>query len=265
MLSRWPSESAAQVFSLQNGHLEIVAEEGDIGVLRPWASVSKLAVALGIAFEVDQSHCSYEEVVKSETGATLAQLVSHCSGLGFEAGDPTNPPGTRRVYSNIGIDTACEFVRTGRAPGQWLQEVVFEPLEMSASLDGRAAAGVTGSVKDMTKLAVAWLTPQLISAALRDRAISVYEPELNGIVPGFGRFSPCPWGLGPEIRGHKQHWMGDWPAESFGHFGQSGTLVLMNVERQVGVVAAAGEPFGPWAVELWPAWTSEIWQAFGTL
>ena len=34
-------------------------------------------------------------------------------------------------------------------------------------------------------------------------------PELAGIVPGVGRFDPCPWGLGFEIRGDKApHWTG---------------------------------------------------------
>ena len=59
-----------------------MAEEGDTHVLRPWASVSKLAVALAVAFEVDQSHCAYNDVVISETGAKLAQLMSHCSEIG---------------------------------------------------------------------------------------------------------------------------------------------------------------------------------------
>ena len=86
--------------------------------------------------------------------------------------------------------------------------------------------------------------------------IRPYLPELNGIVPGFGRFSPCPWGMGPELRGEKAHWMGDWPSSSFGHFGQSGSILLVNASEKIGVVATTTEPFGRWAVDLWSTWTS---------
>jgi hypothetical protein len=102
------------------------------------------------------------------------------------------------------------------------------------------------------------LRPDGIAKETRDRFITPFIPTLDGIVPGFGRFSPCPWGLGPEVRGDKQHWMGDWPAESFGHFGQSGALMLLNVQENVGVVATSTENFGPWAVKLWPEWTSAM-------
>jgi hypothetical protein len=96
----------------------------------------------------------------------------------------------------------------------------------------------------------------LLAAETRNRLIRPYLPDLAGIVPGFGRFAPCPWGMGPEIRGDKQHWMGDWPERSFGHFGQSGALVLVNVDEALAVVATSTEPFGAWAVDLWPRWTS---------
>ena len=43
--------------------------------------------------------------------------------------------------------------------------------------------------------------------------------------------------------------MGDWPPASFGHFGQSGALLLVNADEAIGVVATSTEPFGPWAVE----------------
>jgi hypothetical protein len=126
----------------------------------------------------------------------------------------------------------------------------------SSSLVDRPASGVEGSTNDLATLAEAWLRPDGLTRETRDQIIRPYLAELNGIVPGFGRFTPCPWGLGPEVRGEKQHWMGDWPSASFGHFGQSGALMLMNVDEGVGVVATSTEPFGPWAVKLWPEWTS---------
>ena len=81
---------------------------------------------------------------------------------------------------------------------------------------------------------MAWLRPDGIAKETRDLLITPYVPQLSGIVPGFGRFSPCPWGLGPEVQGDKHHWMGDWPAASFGHFGKSGSLILLNADEQIG-------------------------------
>ena len=72
-------------------------------------------------------------------------------------------------------------------------------------------------------------------------------------MPGFGRQDPNPWGLGMEIRGHKDpHWTGtgNGPA-TFGHFGQSGTLVWVDPDAGVGLVALGDRPFGDWALTLW--------------
>ena len=110
----------------------------------------------------------------------------------------------------------------------------------------------------MMTLAVAWLRSDGLARSTRDRLITPYLADLDGIVPGFGRFAPCPWGLGPEVRGTKQHWMGDWPDASFGHFGQSGSLMLLNADEQIGLVATSTVPFGPWAVQLWPTMTGEL-------
>jgi len=178
--------------------------------------------------------------------------------LGLESADPSVALATKRVYSNAGIDRVVELV-AGQSGGQWLHERVLSPLAMSSSaLVGRAAAGMVGSTNDLAALALAWLRPDVVSRATRDKIIQPFAPSLSGIVPGFGRFSPCPWGLGPEIRGSKQHWMGDWPEESFGHFGQSGALVLVNADEGLALVATSDVAFGPWAAQLWPRWTSAV-------
>ncbi len=244
------------VLRLREGEVRRVAAVGDLGARRPWASVSKMAVALAVGVEVDWGLHDYAETVGPQ-GATLANLLSHSSGLGLEEGDRTVPIATRRVYSNYGVDRAVAAVVGEGSPAAWLDDRVFRPLGMSTTaLEGRASADVAGSTEDLARLAVAWLRPDAIARATRERIIRPYLPDLAGIVPGFGRFSPCPWGLGPEVRGSKEHWMGDWPAESFGHFGQSGSLMLLNADEGVGVVATSTEPFGPWAVALWPRWTS---------
>jgi CubicO group peptidase (beta-lactamase class C family) len=254
--SDWRGSLAYLIFRLRNGAIERVAEYGDVSAVRPWASVSKMAVAMAFGVEMDWGLHAYGEMV-GPRGANFANLFSHSSGLGLEEGDPVIPVGTKRVYSNYGVDHAVAAIVGENPPNEWLEDRVFAPLGMeSAALLGRPASGVSGSTEDMEKLAVAWLRPDLLGVPTRDRMIRPYLPDLGGIVPGFGRFNPCPWGIGPEVRGDKHHWMGDWLPTSFGHFGMSGTLMLLNRDEGIGVVATTTEDFGPWAVALWPDWSS---------
>ncbi len=256
LIARWPGDPSYAIFRLRAGSLEIVEQGGDQHVVRPWASVSKMAVAMAFAVEVDWGLHQITENF-GPRGATLSNLLSHSSGLGLEDGDPMVPIATKRVYSNAGIDHAVQVVTNGNSPSEWLEDRVFRGLGMSsARLDGRPSSGVVGSTEDLLRLGVAWLRADGISLETRNRFVKPFLPDLDGIVPGFGRFTPCPWGLGPEVRGDKRHWMGEWLASSFGHFGQSGAMMLMNVDENIGLVATSTEGFGPWAVELWPEWTS---------
>jgi CubicO group peptidase (beta-lactamase class C family) len=254
--SAWPGSHSYIVLRLDGGTAQRVAEHGDLNEVRPWASVSKMTVAMAFGVEVDWDLHSYDEQVGPH-GATFANLLSHSSGLGLEESDSIVPIATKRVYSNYGYDRAVQAIVGENDPAEWLVYRVFDPLGLSTtSLEGRPAAGVSGSTEDLATLAVAWLRCDGISRPTRDRLIRPYLPDLAGIVPGFGRFTPCPWGIGPEVRGEKRHWMGDWPATSFGHFGMSGSMMLLNAEEGIAVVATSSEPFGAWAVKLWPEWTS---------
>ena len=260
LIGRWPGSAAFAVLRLNGSRVERLVEGGDLDEVRPWASVSKMVVALAVGVEVDWGLVRYEDT-SGLAGATLAELMSHCSGLGLEAGDRTVERATRRVYSNVAIDLAVGGIVGDGDPARWLDDRVFTPIGLSNSrLDGRAAAGVVGSTNDLAQLAIAWLRSDGLTETTRDRIITPYLGALSGVVPGFGRFDPCPWGLGPEIRGAKRHWMGQWPPDSFGHFSQSGALILANVAAGVAVVATSTAPFGPWAVELWPQFTSEAWK-----
>ena len=258
LLDGWPGAPAVVLFSVQDGLVRRIAEAGDLEDVRPWASVSKMAVSLAFGVESDWELHRYEEPA-GPPGSTLANLLSHSSGLGLEEGDPVVPVGTKRIYSNYGFDLAVESILGENTADQWLQQRIFRPFGLGSSrLDGRPSSGVVGSTNDLAKLAVAWLRPDSVAKDTRNRIVTPYAPQLDGFVPGFGRFSPCPWGLGPEIQGDKHHWMGDWPSASFGHFGQSGALLLLNADEQIGLVATSTEPFGQWATKLWPTWTSAM-------
>ena len=251
--SDWPGSPSYIALRLEGGSALRINEYGDLDEVRPWASVSKMTVAMAFGVEVDWELHSYDEQVGPH-GATFAHLLSHSSGLGLEESDPVVPIATKRVYSNYGYDRAVEAIVGENDAAEWLSYRVFEPLGLSAtSLVGRPAAGVSGSTEDLATLAIAWLRCDGIARPTRDRLIRPYLPDLAGIVPGFGRFTPCPWGIGPEVRGEKRHWMGDWPATSFGHFGLSGSMMLLNADEGIALVATSSEPFGAWASNCGPS------------
>ena len=252
----WPGEPAIIVSAWRAGAWRTVATCGDLDAPRAWASVSKLVTALAGAIEVQEGHAHVEETAGPE-GSTLAHLLAHASGLGLEREDPMVAPGTKRVYSNYGIDLAAAHLAGNRDVDAWLDQRVIAPLSLVAThVCGRAAEGVVGSTRDLALFAREWVAPTLMTPQRRDETATAFLPELAGIVPGFGRFSPCPWGLGVEIRGEKQHWMGDWLSSSFGHFGRSGALMLVNVGEGIALVATSTVEFGAWARDLWPTWTS---------
>ncbi len=258
IVADWPGDPAVIVLRADDGPAEVVATLGDLDAVRPWASVSKLVVALAVGVDVDAGRVHYEDAA-GPPGATVAHLLSHSSGLGLESGDHRRPVGTRRVYSNVGIDLIARALAPAEDAARWIADRVLDPLGLVASsLTGRPAAGMRGSTRDLARLAAAYVDRSLLAPATHDRIATAYLPELDGVVPGFGRFVPCPWGLGPELHGDKQHWMAGWPARAFGHFGRSGALALVDPVDHVAVVATSTVAFGPWAVAGWPTWLGQV-------
>ncbi len=122
-------------------------------------------------------------------------------------------------------------------------------------LVGSPASGMVGTVADLIRLLAELQRPALLSAGGASEAVTIQFPDLSGIVPGVGRFDPCPWGLGIEIRGTKfPHWTGttNSPA-TFGHFGASGTMLWVDPEAGCGLVALTDRRFDDWpdALEHW--------------
>ncbi len=169
-------------------------------------------------------------------------------------------PGRKRIYSNTGIEVAADHVATAaEMPFEdYLRLGVFAPLGLhDTELRGSPAHGGWSSVADLAAFAAEVRSPTLVSAAMAVDAVRPHFGDLGGIVPGVGRFTTCPWGLGFEVRGDKTpHWTGRTnSAATFGHFGGAGTMMWLDPAHDVSLIALTDRRFDQWAAEalvLWP-------------
>lgn len=241
---------------------DAVATVGPTDTVLPLASVTKPLAAYATLLAVDAGRVDLDEEVDDE-GRTVRHLLAHASGLPGVGGGPRGAPGRGRVYSNEGFDVLGSHVAdaVGRPFPVWLSSQLLVPLRMhDTTLDGSPAKDGTSTVDDLLRFARELLDPTLVDRGLGDELATAQWPELDGVLPGYGRQTPNPWGLGVEIRGAKDpHWTdAALPPSTFGHFGQSGSFLF--VSRDDGVAAAflCDEPFGRWAVDGWPAVTAEL-------
>ena len=222
------------------------------------ASVAKTITSWACLVAVEEGIVSLEQPL-GQPGCTLRHLLCHAGGYGFDGTDPIARPERTRIYSNTGIELATAAVAdaAGMTFGEYLAEAVLQPLAMSAtSLTGSPAHQMRSTAADLTRFALELRTPQLLSTATAAAATSPQFPDLSGVVPGIGRFSPCQWGLGLEIRGDKQpHWTGttNSPA-TFGHFGGAGTFLWVDPAVGVACLCLTDRRFDEWADQALRAW-----------
>jgi CubicO group peptidase (beta-lactamase class C family) len=237
-------------------HGQVVASVGDVERRFPLASITKPLIAWAVLVAIEEGTLGLDDPA-GQTGCTMRHLLSHAGGYGFDEPEPISRPERTRGYSNTGFEIAATALEaaSGIGAGEYLAEAVLEPLDMRrTSLDGSAAHGATGCVADMARFVVEMRTPTLVDATTRDTAFHSTYPDLSGIVPGVGRFAPCPWGLGFEIRGDKSpHWTGSLNSpRTVGHFGGAGTMFWLDPDHDLAVVALTDERFGEWALAAWP-------------
>ena len=261
----WPVGTGAAGAVTRDG---ASATAGTVDEVLPLASVSKLLTATAVLVAVEEGSVALDEPA-GPPGATVRDLLAHSSGLGPEADDPVTEPRRRRVYSNAGYEVLGALVaeRAGIGFDAYLHEGVVQPLGLTATaLAGSPAHGASSTVRDLLVVAGELLgAGQLLAPETLTEATSVHLPDLAGVLPGYGRQDPNPWGLGPEIRGSKSpHWT---PAEAspgtFGHFGRSGTMLWVDPDAGVALVALTDEPFGQWAIDAWPALGAAVLAATG--
>jgi CubicO group peptidase (beta-lactamase class C family) len=266
----WPvgAASAGVVRAGADGAVVVAARTGDTDTVFAWASVTKLLVAMAVLVAVEEGTLDLDDPA-GPPGSTVRHLLSHASGLGPDSDRPLTAPGRRRIYSNIGYELLAEAVSrsSGMPFTDYLGTGVVLPLDLHGTelVPGSSpASGARGPLRDLLVLAGELLAPTLVAPSTLAGATSVAFPGLAGVLPGFGRFDPCDWGLGFEIRdGKDPHWTGrrNSPA-TFGHFGQSGSFVWVDPVAQVACAALCDRDFGPWATTAWPALADAVLERF---
>lgn len=262
-VGKWPARTATVAVVGPGGVLD---GRGPQGRVLPWASVTKLLTALAVLVQVDRGVVDLAEPAGPE-GSTVRHLLAHASGLASAAGGKGTSVGRRRIYSNLGFEVLAQHLaaRVGRPFPALLRAEVLLPLELyDTTLDGSPAAGARGPLRDLAGLARELLDPTLISGELLAEATTPAFPELDGVLPGLGRFDPNPWGLGFEIRGEKDpHWTGrgNSPA-TFGHFGRTGSFLWVDPEAGLALAALTDREFGDWALKAWPTLADAVLEEY---
>ena len=257
-ISQWPADTVAGAL-LYRG--EVIETVGDTAREFPVASITKLVAAYAVMMAVEEGAVELQQPADPE-GSTLEHLLAHASGISFDSREPQKPVGERRIYSSAGYEWAADIVAeaTGMDFAEYLREGILAPLGMeSTRLEGSAGHGLVSTVQDLAVFAGEVQEPQLLHPSTVADMRRVHFGGLRGIVPGYGSFKDCTWGLGFEIHGNKDHWMGALPVDAAGHFGMSGTYLW--VAGDYAMVALTNRDFGEWCKPLWHDANTAIWNS----
>jgi CubicO group peptidase (beta-lactamase class C family) len=261
-IEAWDVPHAAAVVVDASGP---VATRGETELVLPIASLSKPVTAAVVLLEAAAGTLRLDEPLgpTGPQGATVRHLLAHAGGLGFNAGERTMEPGRRRIYSNWGFELLGELVaaRRGRPFAAVLEERLTGPLDMtSTTLDGSPAFAMRSSTRDLARFVTELVRPTVLDPATHEGLLTLAFPELDGVLPGYGRQRPNGFSLGLEVRGTKEpHWAGTrLSADTVGHFGRSGSLLWCDPRRGLGLATLSGRDFDDWAVEGWPTLNDAI-------
>jgi CubicO group peptidase (beta-lactamase class C family) len=255
LVAGWDVANAAAAVVAADGR--VVGTIGDLAREFRLASLTKVVSGWAAMIAVEEGTIGLDDAV-GQPGCTLRHLLSHAGGYPTNGTRPVSKPARRRIYSNSGIELAAAAIErdAGMPFATYLADAVLVPLGMTSTrLVGSPASGLHGTAADLVHVLAELQQPALVSPAGAAEAATIQFPELTGIVPGVGRFDPCPWGLGVEIRGGKSpHWTGttNSPA-TFGHFGAAGSMLWVDPDAGCSLVALTDRSFDEWpeALDEW--------------
>ena len=163
----WPVENAAAAVVGKSGVVETFGDQD-----RPFwlASVTKPLAAVAALVAVEEEAVTLDDPADEQVvpGATLRHLLAHASGYAPERPMRAAEPGTRRIYSNAGIERVGDLVAQGADMpfADYLAEAVLGPLRMGATaLEGSPARDGRSTARDLARFAHELLSPTgLLSA-----------------------------------------------------------------------------------------------------
>lgn len=262
---QWSFETALVVANKDG----VIHAEGAYDTIFELASVTKLISSYAALIAINRHQLSLLDPAGqgAPEGATIRHLLSHSSGLPFEHGYLQQKPERHRVYSNVGIEVLATRVEeaTGCEFHDFTRHHIFEPLQMcDIRFYGSPAWGARASAREMATLLHEWMHPTLIHPELFRAATTCQFSFLDGVLPGYGRQKRNCWGLGFEMRGHKDpHWLSDLHSpRSYGHFGQAGSFLWVDPNAELGAVFLGEKRFCDEHRQKWTAMNRRIMQAF---
>ena len=232
-----------------------VATRGDTRRAVSLASVSKPVTALATLVAAEEGVIDLDGPA-GPPGSTVRHLLAHASGLPFEGTVPLAAPAQRRIYSNEGFVVLADHVavRAEMPFADYVRAAVCEPLGLELDPTGHPGAGMRACLDDLLALGRELLAPTLVAAETHAEMETVQFPGLDGVLPGFGRFSPLDWGLGVEVKGAKAgHWSGSLTSPAtFGHFGGCGAFLWVDPKARIACACLTTREFDDWAKDAWP-------------
>ena len=264
LTSTWPGSSVLAIAD----ETSAIGSTGDLDWVTRIASISKLFTSYACLVALEEGTISLDDHAGPD-GSTVRHLMAHASGLGFETdASSTFSPGTRRIYSNVGMEQLAAHLEAaaGMSFTDYLVEAVIEPLGLIGfEASGSPAHGMRASVNHLLVFGRELLRPTLIAPETLAQATSPVFPDLRGALPGFGSADPNLWGLGFEIRGNKKpHWTGILhDPTTFGHFGGSGSFLWVDPSRRLIGASVSTEVFGQWAVDGWATVNTVLIERYG--
>ena len=246
----------------------VLGTRGDVERGFPLASVSKVLAAITVHVGIEEGTLALDEPAGPE-GSTVAHLLAHASGLAPDGEvQVLGPPGRKRIYSNLGFDQLAAHLETqaGMPYTEYAHLALVEALSLTGTdLSGSPAHAHRSNVQDLVSVMQSVVAHRLLAASTVERMTAPAFPDLAGVLPGYGRQDPNPWGLGVEVRGTKSpHWTSpDNSERTWGHFGRSGTFVWFDPDAGtdgLGLVVLTDRDFDQWAVDAWPPLATAVLQ-----